>query len=237
MSTRAWHDGAPPGLEAAWYLRAAAANLSETDRTALSAIVRGLRTRGWLPSRDALVEQCAAATGLQPQTLNASFGRLVDVGLLELGPDDKPTTVAGLLSAAPTGWTLHVGGERTHLLGPIAALVITSALACEGEIDGRCSHDATRVRLRGDTHGVAEHEPEALALFLPAWDTARSVAANVAAGAFFADEAGLAAWQDAHGEPDGMPINAMLFGFAARQLGEEIGPALRPLFDQVADFH
>ncbi len=228
---------AAPGLEAAEWLIAAAAQASPAGRLLLSQAAASLVNRGWISSPDAVVEQVAAHADLHVDRLREEVEQLARSGLLTLF-DGKILDIAGCLSARPTAWRFHPEGHSAvHLVGPLAALGVARGLGRPGVFRGRCSgggDSAPTVELHCDSQGVHTRAPETLAMFLPAWPGTTYPSEAIAAGRIFADDDALSRWQADAQEPPGLPLPSYLFPFAATDLGDRLGAALESIFDALA---
>lgn len=227
----------PPGLEIAHYWRRTATTLTDPSRRLLSYLVSALLSRGWLGSVENLLD--AAADNLhEPRgQLAAEFESLLALDLISVEAG-KITQLAGLLSTKPTGITFKFDQQtEVHLLGPLAALAVSHALQKAGVVRAKCGDDATqKIELTCDVTGIASRSPETVALFLPAWDGEGPPAQAARGGGLFRSDEALDAWQQAQGNPQGMPIASMLFPMAAVELGADLGSTLEAALNHLPDF-
>lgn len=231
-------DNAAPGLQLLSYWTAVADEADSDARSLLSFAVSGLITRGWVSPLDATLVAAADGLDLASDRLTAAADSLQQLGLLQV-KDGRIATLAGIFSTARTSTTFFMGeDQKVHLLGPLAALAASKALARPGEVFTRCSHSepARRLRLECDESGVHSRTPDSICAFLPAWNGDSHPVGAMRGARVFADDDALAAWQEAHGDPEGMPLMSMMFPIAATELGGQLGAALASLLDRFANF-
>ncbi len=233
-----------PGLEPVEWLIYAASAVSEPGRVLLSQAASSLVTRGWLPPLDNLVDIASEHGGIARSDLHASVAELVSLGLLEL-EDGKITEFAGTFTTrvgtnrprADLRYLVEGDGE-VHLIGPMSILGVARGLGRSGRVVGSCAvgGSAAAITLHCDESGIHSREPDTVAMFLPKWDGAGSLGAAIAGSALFASDDALAAWQEAAGAPDGMPLASFMFPIAATDLGHRLGASLETMLDRLANF-
>lgn len=227
----------PPGLELLHYWARAAAATDETCHKLLSSMVSGLVGRGWLASVDRILDAAIDTLDEPRPRLERALYQLVQADLVALD-GQKILTLAGMFSTRPTGLSLHIDQEHTvHLLGPLAGLAATVALRRTGQVRGTCKADPKRrIVLACDDTGVHTRDPEGISMFLPVWDGVRAPSFAMAEAGLFGDDEALGHWQEAHGDPPGMPVASAMFPMAASDLGVKLGRSLETLLNHLPDF-
>jgi len=229
---------APPGLEIARYWQYVAATLPERDAALLSHAVKGLISRGWIHPLEKLIETSAEHLGESVEALHTAADDLRRLGLVSIADDGRISAIAGLFSTDPTDISYVMAGDmKVYLLGPLAALAVGRALGRSGEVRARPTDGGdVRIVLGCDESGIHSRDPDAICLFLPAWDGATSPHDATRGGGLFADDDGLFAWQEAHPDIEGMPLASMMFAMAATELGRDLGDALDSILHKIGNY-
>lgn len=231
-------NNAGSGLQLVAHWRALAAEAGDDARSLLSFAVSGLITRGWVANLEGTLNAAAEGLDMPVDRVSAAAHWLQDTGLLQV-EEGRVSTLAGIFSTGRTGATFFMTDDQhVHLVGPLAALAVSRALARSGEVLADCDHSepAQRLRLECDESGVHSRDPHTICAFLPNWDGEAHPVEAMMGGGLFVDDDALAAWQEGRGDPDGMPLMSMMFPMAATELGSQLGEALDSLLDRFANF-
>ncbi len=231
-------ENAGPGLQLVTWWTFVAAEASDDARSVLSFTVSGLINRGWVKPLPGTIAAAVDGLDISEERVTAAATELQGFGLMQV-EGERITTLAGIFSTVRSRSTFFMSeDQQVHLVGPLAALAASQALGRSGEVLADCaqSEPTVRLRLECDENGVDSRTPDSICAFLADWNGEAHPADAMRQGGLFADDDALAAWQEKHGEPDGMPLMSMMFPIASIELGGQLGKALESLLDRFANY-
>ncbi len=210
-----------------------AAELPPTSRHVLNDYSRALAERGWVSPLGSYLD-LEVEHGERREDLEEAVRDLVRRRLLVLS--DPGSTVRGLLGGLSTARTPHrahlANGVDLFTLGGLELLSVGSLF--DRAVDGTspCGQCSAEVSLHVEGGAITRIAPNGAAGFLAEWDGRSDLASHYEASPLFCSDACLAAWGEAHGEPEGVPLAGDLLLFIGPMMATESGGARFEMISQ-----